>query len=129
MTRVNAPSKGMRSPHGGPAAGAPRKRGDFSALGRVIGRLVRYYPVLAPVTAFCILFASVVSAIPSVFMQKVLQAIENWYESGDWATAKTEIIPYIVLLVGLYILSIAAITIHTQLMAYMTQGYLSLIHI
>lgn len=124
MTRVNAPSKGMRPPHGKPAAGAPRKRGDFSALGRVIGRLFRYYPVLAPVTAFCILFASVVSAIPSVFMQKVLQAIENWYESGDWATAKTEIIPYIVLLVGLYILSIAAITIHTQLMAYMTQGYL-----
>ena len=73
---------------------------------------------------FCILFSSVVSSIPSLFVQNVLSVIEKWYLSGDWASAKAEIIPYITLLAALYVLSLISMTAYTQLMAYMTQGYL-----
>lgn len=38
--------------------------------------LVGYYPVLVPVTAFCILFSASAAAIPAVFVQKVIAEIE-----------------------------------------------------
>ena len=67
---------------------------DPKALGRAVKKLFEYYPVMAPLTMFCILFSSVVSSIPSLFVQNVLSVIEKWYLSGDWASAKAEIIPY-----------------------------------
>ncbi len=94
------------------------------SLGRVIKKFFGYYPVMAPVTMGCILFSSVVSSIPSLFVQNVLSVIEKWYKSGDWAAAKAEILPYITALLVLYLLSIISITVYTQLMAYMTQGFL-----
>lgn len=90
---------------------------------RVLKTLIRFYPVLVPVTAICILFSSIVSTIPSVFVQNVIAVIQNWFESGDWNSAKAEIIPLVVKLVVLYILSVISIAVYTQLMAYITQGF------
>ena len=94
------------------------------ALGRTVKKFFGYYPVLAPLTVVCILFSAIVSSIPSLFVQNVLTVVEKWYTTGDWASAKAEIVPYLVLLGGLYVLSVAAQTLYTQLMAVMTQGFL-----
>lgn len=102
---------------------ASKKAGDGSLL-RVIKKFFSYYPVLAPLTMFCILFSATVSSVPSLFVQNILAIIEKWYRGGDWASAKAEILPYITLLIILYVLSILSITLYTQLMAYMTQGFL-----
>ncbi|MDY5943503.1 MAG: ABC transporter ATP-binding protein [Oscillospiraceae bacterium] len=93
-------------------------------LGRTLKKLFAYYPVLAPVTFACILFSAIVSSIPSLFVQNVIQVIEKWYVSRDWAAARPELISVLTLLVVLYILSILAILVYKQLMAYMTQGFL-----
>ena len=103
---------------------APARKINFATLGRVIKKLFGYYPVLVPLTVGCILFAAIVSSIPSLFIQNVIAGIEKWYLTGDWASAQREIIPYIAILAGLYILSLAATTTQTQLMAYITQGFL-----
>ena len=103
----------------------PPRRIDGGTLVRVLKMLIGYYPVLVPVTAFCILFSAAVSSIPSLFVQKVLTAIESWYLTGDWESAKAEIIPNVLFLIGLYVLSIVALVTYTQLMAYITQGFLS----
>ena len=92
---------------------------------RVIKKLFGYYPVLAPLTMACILFSSIVSSIPSLFIQNILAVVEKWYRGGDWAAAKAEILPYITLLVVLYALSIISMVAYSQLMAYMTQGFLN----
>ena len=94
-------------------------------LARVIKKLFGYYPVLAPLTMACILFSSIVSAIPSLFIQNILAVVEKWYRDGDWAAAKAEILPYITLLIVLYVLSIISMVTYSQLMAYMTQGFLN----
>ena len=94
-------------------------------LVRVIKKLFGYYPVLAPLTMLCILFSSIVSSIPSLFIQNILAVVEKWYRGGDWAAAKAEILPYITLLVVLYALSIISMVAYSQLMAYMTQGFLN----
>ena len=97
---------------------------DFGILKRVLKLLFSYYPVLAPLTVFCILFSAVTSAIPSLFLQQVINAIEKYQLSKDWATASGEVIPKVVLLACFYVLSMISITVYTQLMAYMTQGFL-----
>ena len=97
---------------------------DKNSLFRTIKLFFGFYPVLAPLAVACILFASIVSSIPSLFIQNVIAIIQKWVSSGDWAAAKAELTPYLVLLAVLYVLSILAITAQTQLMAYMTQGFL-----
>ena len=97
---------------------------NFSAIKRTIQKLFGYYPRLAPIVIACILFSAVVSAIPSLFIQKVLSVIEDWYKTGDWASAKPQVIHYLIILGTLYLLSLLAQLLHTQLMAFMTQGFL-----
>ena len=97
---------------------------DFKALGRTVKKFFGYYPVLAPLTVVCILFSSIVSSIPSLFVQNVLSVVEKWVTTGDWASAKAEILPYITLLASLYVVSIVLLVLYKQLMAIMTQGFL-----
>jgi len=93
-------------------------------LGRVVKMLFEYYPVLAPVTGVCILLSAIVSAIPSLFTKKVIEIIEKWVESGDWISAKAELVPVMALLITLYVISIISVIAYTQMMAFITQGFL-----
>ena len=97
-----------------------------NVLGRVIRMLFRAYPVLIPLTAFCILFSAGISAVPAIFQQKVFAVIENALSTNtmDWELVRIEILPLVSVLVLLYVLSILSITLYTQLMAYITQGFL-----
>ena len=108
--------KNSRRPNDGAA--------NLAMLKRTVKKLFSYYPVLAPVTFACILFSAIVTSIPSLFVQNVIQVIEKWYVSRDWISAKAELIPILSLLISLYVLSIIAILVYKQLMAYMTQGFL-----
>ena len=96
--------------------------------GRVLKRILRMlfscYPVLVPLTIVCIIISSVTAAIPSIFLQQVLTSIEKWAPLHDWASARAEILPKVLLLIGFYIISILAITLQTQFMARITQGFL-----
>ena len=96
-------------------------------LARVLKTLFKSYPVLIPITMVCIVLSAVVSSIPSIFTQKVIKVITECVDSGnlDWAMAKQEIIPIIGVLIVLYVLSIIFITVHSQLMAFITQGFLN----
>ena len=99
-------------------------RQNFSSLGRVVRKLFRYYPRLAPLAVVLVLFSSAVSSIPSLFVQNVLSVIEKWYKTGDWAAAKPEVLHYLTILGVLYVLSLISLVCYTQIMAYMTQGFL-----
>ena len=105
--------------------GKPTPQFKSGTLKRVISMLFHFYPKLFILTIVCILFSAVVSTIPAIFMQKIIAIIEKWVESGDWAAAKAEIIPKMIVLIIFYLLSIAAVTTQSQIMAYMTQGFLS----
>ena len=115
-----APMKGGAK---GPMPGG--RRIDGSMLKRVLKMLFEFYPVLAPVAIVCILISAAASALPPIFMQQVIAAIETWQQSGDWAGASQVIVPKVVLLGGLYCFSIVAVITQTQLMAVITQGFLS----
>ena len=118
-------SSNRMPPKGGPK-GMPPKKLDKGVLKRVIKLLFKSYPVLAPLTCVCILLSALVSSIPAVFQQKVLKIVTEYYEAGnlDWTAAKTEILPMVGMLLVLYLFSIIFITTYSQLMAYITQGFL-----
>ncbi len=102
----------------------PGRKLNGKILLRLLKELIRSYPKMVPLAAFCMLFSAVVSSIPAVFIQQVIAVIKDWYPSGDWATASRLIVPKVLILIGLYVLSISSITAQTQLMARITQGFL-----
>lgn len=102
----------------------PNKEMKKGTLRRLIGMLFRFYPVLLPVIVVCIVFSSAVSAMPSIFMQKVIAVIEEHWSTGDWAVAKEKILPLVLILATLYLLSLLAAFASGQLGAILTQGFL-----
>lgn len=102
-----------------------RRQFDVPALVRTVKFAMKFYPVLFPLVMVLTIFSSAVSAIPSIFTQNIISIIQKWFESGDWDAAKAEIMPLIWVLVVLYVLSLIAIVLQTQLSAVLTQGFLS----
>ena len=113
MMKSKMPPKGMGRP-------APAK----GTMGRTLKMLIKSYPVLFPLAIACIIFSAITAAIPATFTQRVIAIIEQWYVSRDWAAASKEILPLIAILITLYSISIVCVTLQSQLMAYMTQGFL-----
>lgn len=101
-----------------------RKKINFGSLKRVLKMLYGYYPVLLPIIVVCIIFAAITASVPAIFQQQVLAAIQKWITSGDWQSAKKEIIPKVMILASLYCVSFIGIVLQTQLMAIITQGFL-----
>ncbi len=108
-----------------PAMPQGKPKLNMGTLKRILKTLIKFYPVLVPLTALCIVFSSVTAALPAIFQQKVIADIEVWYKTGDWAAAKQVILPKIFILLTFYVLSMISITVYTQLMAYITQGFLN----
>ncbi len=99
----------------------PRKKG---MLKRLIKTLFKFYPVMLPVIMGFIILNAVVTAIPSIFMQNIIELVDESYKSGDWGSVSYEIIKYVIILASLYIISLIAGIVYQQLLAIVTQGYL-----
>ena len=95
-----------------------------SNLKRIIKMLFSYYPVLTPLIGVCIVFSAIVSSIPSIFTQNILELIEKYYRAKDWSATAGEILPLVAALIVLYVLSTASIALYNQLGAKLTQGFL-----
>ena len=94
-------------------------------LVRLIKMLFSFYPVMLPVALACILFNAIISSIPSIFMQNVISLVEQSWQAGDWAAVGGQILRFVLILVVLYVLSLAAGTVFNQLLAIITQGSLA----
>ncbi len=115
-TAKAAPSAPSTTPRG--------QRAPKGVLRRLLRLLFEFYPVLLPVTLICILFNAVISSIPSIFMQNIIQIVDDTYKSGDWNSVSGKVLTLVVILIGLYVLSLAAGIAYTQAMAVITQGSL-----
>ena len=125
MNKSNMPTGKPGAPMG-KGGKPPRRKIDFKMLGRVIKMVFQFYPRLYPIALICILFSAIVAAIPAVFIQPIMDTVDIAIKQEiSWQAASAEIIPNILMLAGLYILSILSTIAQTQLMAYITQGFLS----
>ena len=104
-----------------------RPRARKGTLRRLIGTLFRFYPGLATAVVLCALFTAAVSSIPSVFMQQVFEILENVAKGIDTRDAMVvfyDVIDKVIVLASLYLVALISISVETQLLAYMTQGFL-----
>ena len=109
----------------GPYSGR-RPAFSFKVLKRILGHLFRAYPVMLPISIFCMVASAVVSSIPSIFLQKVLAIVTETVKAGNtsWTDAAKEIVPLVGILIALYVCSVIFIALQSQMMAIITQGFL-----
>ena len=100
------------------------KRAPKGVLRRLLRTLFEFYPVLLPITMVCILINAIVSAVPSIFLQNVIQLVDDSYKSGDWSSVSGRILTFVGILVVMYAISLIAGMFYTQMMAIITQGSL-----
>ena len=101
-----------------------KKQGKVGTLTRILKMLIQSYPVLLPLAVLCIIISAITAASPAIFQQQVISDIQEWYLTGDWESASAAILPKVAILAALYVFSAIAVTVQTQLMAYITQGFL-----
>ena len=103
----------------------PPRKLDAGSLKRLLKMLFSYYPVLLPISIAGIVFSAIASAIPAIFLEQVTNTIDVCLKNGTpWEVAKDLIVPKVLLLLTFYVLSIIAVTLETQMMAIITQGFL-----
>ena len=127
--KTNAPKKKIEAApapggRGRGAASMSQVVGSMGSLKRVVKMYLKQFPVLTWVVAFCIIYNSIAAALPSVFLQKVIDVINRTIESGDWESAKIEIIAILIPLIAIYAGAAIVSILQTQLLAYMTQKFL-----
>lgn len=99
-------------------------KGRTKTVKRVLQTLWGFYPVMLPITVICIVFNAIVAAIPSLFMQQIIEVIENNWKTGDWSAVSGQVFSLVGVLAVFYILSLSSSVLYNQLMAIMTQGFL-----
>ena len=107
-----------------PSTTARGKRAPKGVLRRVLRTRFEFYPVRLAGTLGCIVINAVVSAAPSIFMQNVIQLVDDTYKSGDWDSVSGRIFTLVGILLVMYIISLIAGAFYTQMMAIIAQGSL-----
>ena len=103
----------------------PRGELKKGVLKRTLKEMYRFYPKMMIITLLCVIFNAVVSALPSVFMERVFTVVgEALKTGGGWAVYGWEITKYMLTLISLYIVSLISNAVNKQLLAIMTQGFL-----
>ena len=115
-------SDNKRRPRG--AAPMSDVKGSFSSIGRAMKEYKKCFPKLMPLMFVIIVLAALPNDLSPLLMQKVYALIDKWFTTGDWTNAKTEILPYIIILISIFAFGVIMATIQSQLMAYMTQKFL-----
>ena len=103
---------------------AKRPGNLMGTMKRLISMLFRFYPALLPFTIGCILVNACVSALPSLFQQRIIALIELSWRDGDWAGVSGKILRLVGILASMYAVSLIAGLIYNRTMAIITQGSL-----
>ena len=116
---MSKPMPSRRPPMG------PRPKIEKGTMGRVIKTLFEFYPKMLPVVIVFIIFNAMISSLPAIFMQKVIEQIENAIANSlSFSAVSPAIHSAITVLVVCYVLSLTAGLLYNQMMAVITQDYL-----
>ena len=89
---------------------------------RLIKTLFAFYPRLLPATLVCIAFTAIISSLPSIFLQNVIALTTEALEAkAPWESISADVIRFVLILVGMYSVSLTTGILWNQLMAIITQ--------
>lgn len=102
-----------------------KKQTKKGTIARLLSLLFGFYPVLLPVVIALIITTAAVGAMPSLFMNRVIDLIDGALRNGTpYAEVAPAIIQVVLVLVCLYAVSLTASFFQNRLMAVITQGFL-----
>lgn len=98
------------------------KKGIFK---RTVKALFRCSPKTMTVVLICVIFTAVVSSLPSIFMERVFTSVgKALANNAGWAEYGGEITQSMLILIGLYIVSLVSAVINKQLLAVVSHVFL-----
>lgn len=93
---------------------------------RVIKTVFKAYPVMVPFIIMCIIFSAVVAAMPDVILPTIIKTLETAVNNKQTFDEVLPLLsPSLTKLIIFYVAALILTIIQTQMLAYMTQGYLS----
>ncbi len=119
-------SRGEETNQGVPGKGSRGRRAThpMRVFRGIIKLVFTFYPVQFVALIACIIAAATLSTLPSVFLQRTIEVVTRFWESGDWAAARPEITQIVLTLIGVYVVVLACQIAQTQLGAFVVQGTL-----
>ncbi|MBR3224096.1 MAG: ABC transporter ATP-binding protein [Atopobiaceae bacterium] len=120
------PGAAKESEGGVPGKGSRGRRSSnpLQVLRGTIKLVFSFYPLQLTLMLLCVVVAAVLSALPSIFLQRTIDVVGKYWQSGDWSAAAPEITSIIVTLICVYAVALACQIAQTQLGAFITQGTL-----
>ena len=103
--------------------GTGRGKLDPKVLGRLIKMVFHDYPVKLTIVFLCIILSAVIGVAPAAYIETITSYIEQGLVSG-WDSIYPQLMHSLLVMIGLYVLSLILTTVYTQLMAHVTQGFL-----
>ena len=103
----------------------PKRKMEKGVMGRAVKAVFKYYPKMMTVTVIFIILNAIISSIPSIFMERIFSVVEKaLLEHAGWAEYGGEIVKDMLILIGLYVVSLVMGAVDKQMMAVITQGFL-----
>ncbi len=91
---------------------------------RVLKTLYGFFPGKMTLITLCIIFSAAVSAVPPIFLQKVIALIETHQTGSSFTAAAKELLPLLAVLGSLYLVALLANFAYNRMMAIVTQRLL-----
>ena len=102
-----------------------KKQTKKGTVVRLLRLLFGFYPKLLPLALVLIITTAAVGAMPSLFMNRVIDLIDGALKNGTpYEAVAPAILSVVLVLIALYAVSLAANFFQTRLMAVITQGFL-----
>ena len=83
-----------------------------------------FYPLQFTAMIVCIVASAALSTLPSIFLQRTIEVVTRYWQSGDWASAMPEVRSIALSLIAIYAIALACQIAQTQLSAFVVQGTL-----
>ena len=111
---------------GVPGKGSRGKRSEhpFKVFRGIIKLVFSFYPLQFSLMLLCVLVSSVLSTLPSIYLQRTIDVISRYWPTGDWTSAMPEVGSIAIMLIITYAIALSCQIAQTQLGAFVTQGTL-----
>ena len=95
-----------------------------SQIKRAVKLYFGNFPKLTPIVILCIIVASATALMPAIFQKQIIEIIEKYYKSGDWDSARPEVLRLIIPLIAIYAVALIMSIVQSQVLAFMTQRFM-----
>ena len=94
---------------GVPGKGSRGKRATnpTKVAGATLRRVFSFYPLQFTLMMACVVAAAVLSTFPSIMLQRTIDVISRYWQSGDWPAAMPEITSIAITLITIYAIALA----------------------